>query len=165
MWGMWENGYGTIHLSKGEIMRATKILGSIVIVLSTIGIFVSFNLDTTVRSGLDKVHNTGLLQEQMMFLIVSCGLAIEGAIFFSIGELGQMLKRILVKAKKPKPEPPKPQESPTQIRAPKEIPLEQFPLPPAFDDSKHEKELIYPPYPEDFPPTKKTSPPSAREFR
>lgn len=66
-----------------------KLAWKLLVGLGTLLVFISLGMDTTVSTGMGRVHNIGLQNQQQTFLILGCFLFLGGIILFAVLKMKQ----------------------------------------------------------------------------
>ncbi|MES1979815.1 MAG: hypothetical protein V4451_17380 [Pseudomonadota bacterium] len=66
-----------------------KLAWKVLVGLSVLLVVISLGMDTTVSSGIGRVHNIGLQGQQQMFLILGCFVFLAGIILFAVFKMKQ----------------------------------------------------------------------------
>lgn len=82
-----ENELGPTSPTKPAVKETNFLshrnIGIGLVVLSVCAFLIGFNLDTTVSSGGDRIHNIGLLSDKQNFILFAVAMAVVGAIFMN----------------------------------------------------------------------------------
>ena len=66
-----------------------KLAWKLLVGLGALLVFISLGMDTTVSTGMGRVHNIGLQNQQQTFLILGCFLFLAGIILFAVLRMKQ----------------------------------------------------------------------------